>query len=394
MEMIEKRITLLIVLLCAFGLLLPAMAAAERLRFTPSVAARAGYDDNILFNFNETISDSYFSIKPGIRGDYGTRRLQLGMDAYTDIIRYSQEQELDVENYWLEFNGRYKATERLAVTGEVSYRKDTTLDSELEETGRVGRRDNRDRYRGIVGFSYELNEISGVEAEYEYAQTLYEQPTVDVIDPRLDREVHGVIVPFYWWLNSRLDRVSFGPGYSRAGLEDNTTIDYYNLNMGWTHIFDETLRFRGRVGYGYTQTNPESGEERLNRAGTADLSLTKFGAAYSYRVGYRSQIRLSSAGELIEIDRLYISLKKNVTERFRFLFTGNLYGSRPVEAFDQVDRVYFDLKPEFRYYITENLSSSLAYRYSKEYNRELPDNPERDRNIVEFRLNYQIDYEK
>jgi hypothetical protein len=72
------------------------------LQFTPSISAKTGYDDNILFNFDDKISDTYVSIKPGIKGDYGTQTLQFGLDTYVDAYRYSKEKELDVENYWLE----------------------------------------------------------------------------------------------------------------------------------------------------------------------------------------------------------------------------------------------------------------------------------------------------
>ena len=86
----SKRFFLLIVI-STHLLVLSVPAAAERLRFTPSISAKTGYDDNILFNFINRISDSYASIKPGIKGDYGTQTLQFGLDTYVDIYRYSQE---------------------------------------------------------------------------------------------------------------------------------------------------------------------------------------------------------------------------------------------------------------------------------------------------------------
>jgi len=241
--------------------------------------------------------------------------------------------------------------------------------------------------------TYELSEISGIELEYEYTATLYERLLEGVGNQRVDRDVHSITVPYYRWVNNRLDRVSLEPSYSRAEIEDNTTIDYYSLSVGWFHIFDSTLRFRGRAGYGYTMTT-EDDEERVNSVGNAALSLTKSSETLSLRGGYRSYIRLNSAGELLEVDRLYLRIGKRITERFGFYFTGSIYGSRPIEVFDRVDRWYYDLRPEFRYRFTEKLSSRLFYRYSSEINNVLEDNPERDRNIIEFSLDYRIDFEK
>ncbi len=357
------------------------------------MSAKTGYDDNISFDFNDQISDTYISIKPGIKGNYGSQTLQLGLDAYADVYRYAQEKELDFENYYAKFVGRYLATNRLSVTGGASYRGDTTLDSELEETGRVVQRGNRDQYKGLAGLTYELNEISGIELEYEYIATLYEKLPEGAVNQRVDRDVNSITVPYYRWVNNRLDRISLEPSYSRAETEDNTTIDYYSLSVGWFHIFDSTLRFRGRAGYGYTMTT-EDGQERVNNVGNADLRLTKSSETLSLLGGFKSNIRLSSYGELLEVDRLYLRIGKRITERFAFSFYGSIYGSRPVEVFDRVDRWYYDLKPEFRYRFTEKLSSRIFYRYSREINSELEDNPERARNIIEFSLDYRINFEK
>lgn len=384
------KLFLLLTALSFHFLALPTPVEAERLRFTPSISAKTGYDDNILFNFNNRISDTYASLKPGIKGDYGTQTLQFGLDAYVDIYRYSQEKELDIENYWFEVVGNYLATERFALTGEVSYRKDTTLDSELEETGRVAQRDNRYRYRGRVGMAYALSEVSGVELEYEFIRTLYEDSD-EAGNPRTDRDAHDISIPFYRWVNNRLDRISLEPSYTRVETKDNATTDYYNLSLGWIHIFNNTLKFRGRAGYGYT-VETDGDQENVNNFGNANLSLTKSGETTSLRGGYRSDIRLSSIGELIEVDRLYLYLRKRLTERFRFNFYGSIYASRPVDEFESVDQWYYDLKPEVSYQLTENLSSSLFYRYSKDFNYEAEDN--RDRSIVEWRIDYKIDFEK
>lgn len=387
------KLFLLLTALSFHLLALPTPVEAERLRFTPSVSAKAGYDDNILFNFTDKISDTYVAIKPGIKGDYGTQALQFELDTYVDAYRYTREQDLDVENYWFEVVGKYLTTQRFTITGEASYRRDTTLDSELEDTGRVAQRDNRDRYRGRAGLAYALDEVSGMELEYDFTSILYEN-SQDTLNPQVDRDVHRITVPLYRWVNNRQDRISLEPSYSHATTDDNTTIDYYRLSARWNHIFNQTLIFRGLAGYGYTVTVEDNDERAQRQVGNADLSLTKSGETLWYRTGYRADVRLSSAGELLEVDRLYLRLKKRITERFNFNFNASLYASRPLDQFDSVERWYYDLRPEISYRLTENLATSLFYRYSWEYNYEREDNAVRYRNIVELRLDYRINFEK
>lgn len=390
--MTKSKFLVILILFAIHLLLEPVPAIAERLRFTPSISAKTGYDDNILFNFEDKVSDTYVAVKPEIKGDYGTQALQFRLDAYIDAYRYSKEKELDVENYRVGLLGSYDATQRLSVTATASYLNDTTLDSELEDTGRVTQRDNRERYKGMAGIDYALNEVSGLELEYEFIRTLYEN-SQETSNPRVDRDSQRLTIPYYWWVNNRLDRLSLGPSFTNAETDDDTTIEYYNLSLGWIHVFDRTLLFNGLAGYGYTVTT-ENNDERVRQIWNADISLTKSGETISYRTGYKANIRLSTVGELLQVDRLYFDLSKRVTERFRFNFYCSIYASRPVEEFETVDRLYYDLKPEIRYSFTKNLSSSLFYRYSTEHNNELENNPDRARNVVELRLDYRMNFEK
>jgi hypothetical protein len=240
------------------------------------------------------VSDTYVAVKPGISGDYGTQTLQFGLDAYIDAYRYSTKKELDVENYRGELVGSYNATQRLSLTAEASYLKDTTLDSELEDTGRVARRDNRERYRGIAGINYALNEVSGLELDYRFVRILYDNSQL-ASNPRVDRDTQRVTIPYYWWANHRQDRISLEPRFTMAETDDDTTYDYYNVSLRWIHIFSRTLLFDGLAGYGYTVIK-EDNDEQTRQVWNADISLTKSGETLTYKTGYRADIRLSTVG--------------------------------------------------------------------------------------------------
>ena len=64
-------------------------------------------------------------------------------------------------------------TERLTVNGNFSYVNDTTLDSQLEETGIVTFRTDRKRYNGGLELSYRLSELSNAGFGYNHQSTRY-----------------------------------------------------------------------------------------------------------------------------------------------------------------------------------------------------------------------------
>jgi hypothetical protein len=235
--------------------------------------------------------------------------------------------------------------------------------------------------------SYQLDEISTIGLEYQYRSTLYEA------DDRVDRMAHRVRLPYSRWFNHRLDLLTLRPSYSRTTTEANRDIDYYNLAVGWTHVFSETLRMRNFLGYGHAVAS-EDGNRDSTSSGTADLNLTSTDENFSFNLGFRSNIILDADGELEEVDRLYCRLRKRLTERLSARLYGSIYITRPPETYDAVDNVYYDIKPELSYAITERHSLNLFYRHSFEEDQTVSKDPESVRNIVEINLVFQFPSQK
>ncbi len=362
-------------------------AAAQSLEMVPSLRLNGGYNDNILFNSTEAIDAYYTSVRPAIKLGLSSDRYDLGFDTYAEIFRYPEEKDLDYESYRHDMGGRYRLSERLNISGDFMYLKDTTLDSELEETGRVADREDRKRYQGEGTLSYGLNEISEIDMEYQYRSTEYESRS------STDRTTNRVRLSYKRWFNDRLDQVTLRPSYTIADTEDNRDIEYYNLSVGWTHIFSETLTMRNFIGYGKTITK-ENGNQDSTWTGNADLSITRTGEIFSFRIGIRNNINLNADGELEEVDRLYCYINKKITERLSAKLYGSIYGNRPAGKLNSVDSVFYDVKPELSYDITENHVLNAFYRYSYEEDRTGLENQERTRNLIELNLVFQYPVQK
>jgi len=271
----------------------------------------------------------------------------------------------------------------LNFSADFLYLKDTTLESELEETGRVMVREDRDRYQGGGTLFYGLDELSKINVGYQYWSTDYGS------GERIDRVSHRVRFPYSRWFNDHLDQLILRPSYTKTETEDNRDIDYYNFSVGWMHIFNETLSMRNFVGYGYTITT-KTGDRETIQSGTVDLSITQTDEIFSFRVGFRSNIGLNADGEIDEVDRLYCRIKRKLSERLSASFNGSVYINRPTETYTSVDSVYYDIKPELLYEITENHLLNVFYRYSYEEDQTVSENQESIRNVIELNIVFQF----
>jgi hypothetical protein len=303
------------------------------------------------------------------------------------MFRFSEEKDLDYENYHLALNGGYRLSQRLNLSGDVLYTKDTTLDSELEETGRIVERDNREWYRGGGALAYALNEVSNIDLEYQYQSTEYES------DNRVDRVTHRFRLPYSRWFNDRLDQLTLRPSYTKSKTENNRDIEYYNLSVGWMHIFSKTLRMNNFVGYGYTVSTENGDRDRVS-TGNADLSITQTAEIFSFRIGLRSYINLDAEGDLREVDRRYCTVRKWLTERVSARLDASVYINRPIDTYDSADSVYYDIKPQLSWELTENFSLNTFYRYSLEEDRAISKNQDSTRNIIEANLAFQFPMQK
>jgi len=348
--------------------------------FEPKVLVYSGYDDNILFNQRDPVQDYYAGARPELLATLNSERLELDIATYLDAIRFYEEEDLDTENYWAEVDGLYRLNDRYLFSLTISGRKDTTIDSQLEETGRIVDREDRERYRCNGILEYQLTERSDVKIDYRYTSTNYES------EDEVNREEHSLLLPYTKWFNDELDRIVVQPRYTRATLENDTVVDAYKLSAGWIHIFSETLRIENFIGFGITEEKSDTDETQY-RSGSADLRLIKEGEIVSLRGGFRSDVNLSPTGELDEVDRFYLQADRMLTERLGIRLISGIYFTRPVEIYDQYERVYYEIKPAITYRISKDHSLGLGYSYQSEYDRTLSEDRGRIRNLIWISIN-------
>ena len=349
-----------------FGLNTP---YAAELWFTPKVGVSGGYDDNILFNKEEKVNSSFINVEPSAKLKYKSLLSTLTMNADWDFLNYLDESDFNRVNHDYSIKAAHQITQRWDANIELRYRKDSTLNSYLEDTGRVINLLDRDYYYALGGISYDISATSWVNAEYSYTKAQYED------DEYPDYDRHTVDLRYDHRLNSQIDVISIGPSYYYRTNELNDT-DYFSLDIGWKRRWSDITKSFVSIGaryadIQYVDEEEEYNEDRSDWGVRARVDLNHEGITSSTIFKYYHDVDTTADGIDVNVDNLYLQYRFLVTERFRMgiqgrlIFSYNLFSSENRDnSDDEIDNSrYYDLQPFLEYQIFKELGMSLNYRY-------------------------------
>lgn len=370
-----KKISLIILCFCLI-ILFPLLASANDVTLVPSLRISGEYDDNVFFNSTDEVDDYLTIISPGLTFDYATELLNLQSLIVVDFLRYFDETELDTENQRYDLNGRYQLASKWNIAGNFSYIKDTTLESELEETGIVHLREDRKRYNAGGGLSYQMTELTDLNFNYTHTATRYDS------EDNVDYDYDNFSLLCNRKLKNQLDVLTVRTNYSIFDSDEEKT-NNYELLLGWFHKFSETLDLNASAGPRYTRQNFNDDREDEDSWGTTvDISLNKRGETSSATIGYSRRIWNNADGDLVETDRIYARAKQRIIGRLGVGFVAGLYFTSQEDDSDNDDTRYYILNPSLYYMLTENHSIELAYSYQNELEESRPKDLESERNRI------------
>jgi len=366
------------------------------LTLIPSLKLRGEYDDNVTFSRKVEEDDFIGTASPALTFGYRSELVRFDSTLGADFKGYMDESDLNTTTRRCNMNGSYQITERYSLSGNFSYTKDTTLESELEETGLVVGREDRKRLTGGGGITYRLDEVSNLGMEFYRSSTRYEGQ--DYVDYRSNT----AIIYYNHTLNDQRDTITVQSMYSNT-RSDVSKIRNYGLSFGLAHAFTERLRFDGYVGIRYTKSDyrmmrswisidPATGflvyyfssqkEKDNDVGGTANISLTGQGEISSWLVGYSRDLTYSSYGESIETQRLYGKASRKLTPRMEMGIAGSFYMTESQGNIRDEESRYYEITPSLEYRITEDHSLRLAYNYSRDYDKRLVSDRTAERNRI------------
>lgn len=362
----------------------PGLLIAGEISMVPKVKIAGLYDDNVFFSNTDPVDDYTSIISPGLTFDYDSEISNLGADFRVDIYNYLNESEdLNTVDQYYQIDGKTKFTERLDLFADAAIAKDTTLDSELTESGTVGIRQDRDRYDLHGGVFFNFTELTQLGFDYRYRQTDYESESSE------DNNEDVFSFQFNKRLKNELDMFSLVPSYAYKQSKINE-VNTYRVSLGWTRFFSESFQIHVFLGVRQTEQYDRFRNKKETQGAIADLRFSKTTELTSTTIGYRRDQLLTAEGGVREVDRLYAELGHHFTERTAAGIDGNFYLARDVNESVNKDSQYFELKPWVQYNLTEEHLLRLEYSYQHDYDDAFENNKESSRNRVWLSVIFQF----
>ncbi len=363
------------------------------------------YDDNIFFSYYYPDDDFLTIISPSFNGDYKSERFIWHSFVQLDFYRYLDNTNLNTTNQRYEAKSEYFITERWRFSVYGYFIKDTTLESELEETGIVHVRSDRQRYNISSKIEYSLNELNKLNFEVSYLKTDYDWKYY------VDYNTLNYSLTYQRQMKNNKDTLMFRTYYSKTD-SDTSNVNNYAILFGLQHAFSEILKFKSFLGLRYTifqyflyyETvvfDPSFWppfrvvvykEEKKDREITylGSVSFSKKGERSTFSAGINKDLSFSSFGEPFDRTRIYGQFSFIINPRLRFLYYMGYYLNKSKGNVYKEDNIFYTIKPGISYKFNEHTTLRFNYSYA------IYDDRVRDhkfgRNKIWFVINLKFDY--
>jgi hypothetical protein len=299
-----------------------------------------------------------------------------------DILSYLDESDLNRVNQYYRLDGNHRLGQRWDVLAGFRYYDDTTLNTYLQETGRVVERIDRQYVYAMGGIAYDISTISSIDANYIYEQARYE----DDVFPDYDR--NRVNLRYRHRLKSQQDELSIGPSFYRRTNDLNDT-DYASLDLGWERDWSDITNTFASIGARYTTVEDNDGDDEDNWGARARFNLRRQGLASEITFEYYHDLATLVDGTDVNVDNFLLRYDYRLTERFgmgingRLVFSYDLFSNQNTVA----DNRYYRIEPFLFYRLTEDFRMYLRYSYqnSSQDLVDSEDTRERNRAWIEFK---------
>ena len=232
-------------------------ACAAEWSIEPSVSARGEYDDNIRLTAAPHPTVWGLIVSPAVNFNAETENAKLTGGLAVNVNRYFGEEGLDTTDHYLTLQGSYRR-ERDLVGATVQSIGDSTLVSELLETGVVEARRQRRRLTANPTWTHALDETTALTAAFAFSNVDYRDTRgtnlIDYTDQtatlgmnrRIGERGLATVTAYY-------DRYQTRP--------DDYTAGTYGVQGQYDYDFSET--FRGTLGAGVRRTRSSVSSQAL-----------------------------------------------------------------------------------------------------------------------------------
>jgi len=372
----RKPVSILLLAACAAG-----VDAAEW-EIDPTITFRTGYTDNLRLNVDDKVSTAEVKLSPSAKFSVATPESGVSGNLRFDFRRFEDDSNLDDNNVRL-ITDAYHRMERSSLGLNLGLIKDTTLDSQLENTGLVFERVTRYQVNGGPSWTYNLDNRTNARVSYTYSDIQYNNTEGTAFT---DFRIHSGVTTLRRVLSEKSD-ASATLSYNQTSNDNKVDTNNTNLQGGGSYRFSETLSaslFVGvrRTGVDFSQSSLIpifSGETIIGFIPlTEDVSRSDWGYTFDgniSKVFLRGQARLSASRNISnDVNGLPIEITRagwNNTYRFSETLSGSLIFSfskseTSNNARGGLNRDFYQVEPGLSWNFSKLFYITGSYTYSRQ----------------------------
>ncbi len=361
----------------------PSQARALEWEAGPSVVVRGEFNDNIRLTTAEHDAVWLYTAIPRLKINALDENGELKGDFRFEPLRYAGGGDLDSNNFFADLDGVLKSEFDEWGLG-VSYSRDSTIQSELLDTGITNVSKTRKQKSVAPTWRRALSEFMSVELGYYYADVDYEDGVeVGLFD--YDINIFSVnasrFLGEFDYLSLSLYYTAFDAPYVGSEYWDR------GLKLGFSHVYSDYYRFDATGGVRRTKFNNVISENESSSGFIGEVSVTRRFELSSIRAALERRIDPSGSGLLQQRDSLVLRLTRRFTSMMNGALTLGIYRNKSLERdFTRLDRTYYFVAPGLSWRLAEDWSARVFYRF--QYSKYDDASDEAQANVAGLRVSY------
>jgi hypothetical protein len=346
---------------------------AEEWSFTPLASAELFYNDNYQLSSSPHRTEWGLMLLPEGSFSMENDRFRVTGKGHWSLSRFFDDSALDTDEHDLMLTTSTELTENSRANFSEVNQMDSTLESELRQTGLLVSFAERHLNTISAGFGNRINEKLSLNLDYSNTQVAYAGNHIGLDDYR----VHSVTASLKKLWNERADLFLNGH-YSYSQMEGILTVARdTGFTGGGNYQFSEMIRGTFSAGMHWSDNDISFSNEAFhNRASgaTLDAQLERDLESGHAVLDLTRDTQISGSGTIQEVDRASVGFDQNLSERVSLSVNGAISLSQPfADARFSPQSEYQRYEGKLVWQASHEISVTLEYSYTKAGTEGLPD---------------------
>ncbi len=287
-------------------------------------------------------------------------------------------EDLDSFDQHLNAGGQHR-TQRVTLSANAGFDRETTLTSELTDTGRTDADEERISLTLGASVAYRASRLDSITVYSDFSDVSFDGDSDSGSGELTDFRTYGGGVS---WSRPLTARIALNVSLTAARFEtlsgrqeEQEESNFYSVSIGVTRALLENLEWRGSMGVTHVSTDSQElvGGSLVSRQRTSPGFNTDSGVSYTLeRTTIRANVATgfspSARGELVERDSVGAGVDHRLTPRITFFVDGSFQRDTSQRGTSTTsdttgDRMFWSVEPGVRWAFLPNWTASASYRY-------------------------------